>query len=306
MIVLMICTVYTSNAQQKSIRYEAGRKTLRSQQIERIDSLLKIDTIKSAGKVDSLIIRRTLSKRDSTITIEDNATLVKRDSTIKVDYLKIDTTFLGATTKLPSREELKLDPIDPKLHRRSFLRDTIKAGRVALMSFVPGLGQAYNRQFLKIPVIYGVMGGFIVGGINSSSKYNNYRKEWQRTVNLNLPQSQQDKAFGKMNNEGTIRTLYYSAAVATYLYQMADATFNYRGPTDHIRKATTLAMAFPGAGFIYTRTYWRLPVYYGGGALLASVLDYNNRYYQRYLTAYNALTDGDPTTQVDLIGRAHV
>ena len=51
------------------------------------------------------------------------------------------------------------------------------------------------------------------------------------------------------------------------------------------------------------QTYWRIPVYYGGFIALATVIDYNNRNYQRYKTAYNALTDGNPSTVDEFNGR---
>lgn len=221
-----------------------------------------------------------------------------RDSLIKID--SIDTAFLASKTVLAKGKDTVAKPVKRKWN---LTKDTIPAGQLTLLSLVPGVGQIYNRQYWKVPVFYGAIGGFIAGGIITSHSYDVARTEWQRTVDLNMPQYLRDKAQAKMENYGTARTALYAMAAATYLYQVADATFNYRGKTDHVRKATILAAVFPGAGFIYTRTYWRIPIYYGGFIVLGTVIDYNNRSYERYAAAYNALTDNDPTTSDEFNGR---
>ncbi len=183
-------------------------------------------------------------------------------------------------------------------------QDTIAAGKHTILSLVaPGFGQIYNRQPWKLPILYGGVGGFLTGGILFHNKYRTYKAEYQRTVDLRLPPDIQKRARTRMRNAGSGQTLMFAMAGATYLYSVADAVFNYRGPVDPVRKATTLAAIFPGMGFVYTKTYWRIPIYYGGFIALATVVDYNNRNYQRYKTAYNALTDGNPSTVDEFNGR---
>lgn len=209
----------------------------------------------------------------------------------------VDTSFLGSADRLPDTDTL----VDPDLlagkRRLRLQQDTISAGRHSLLSVVaPGFGQIYNRQTWKLPILYGGLGGFITGGVLFGKQHSKYTKEYDRTVNLRMPAEVQSRARDKMRRAGSGKTLMYGMAGATYLYFVADAVFNYRGPVDPIRKATTLAAVFPGMGFVYTKTYWRLPIYYGGFIALATVIDYNNRYYQRYKKAYDALTDGNPST----------
>lgn len=276
-------------AQQKVIRYEGGKRKTANEKTLPKDSLGRtIDSL--AVKLDSLTV-----KLDSL-----DLKLQKGDSLNQ--NIKIDTSFLAPTTKLTANKDTtKAEKVHKK--RFSFTKDTLPAGRLTLLSLIPGVGQVYNRQYWKVPVFYGLIGGFAAGGLITSKSYQKSKAEWQRTVDLKLPQAQQDYAQGKMERDGMTRTLFYAMAGATYLYQVADATFNYRGPVDHIRKATTLAAIFPGAGFIYTRTYWRLPIYYGGFLALATVVDYNSRSYQRYQRAYNAMTDNDPTTVDEFNGQ---
>ncbi len=52
------------------------------------------------------------------------------------------------------------------------------------------------------------------------------------------------------------------------------------------QKSLWLAFVFPGLGQIYNRSYWKLPIVYGGVMGLAYGIAWNNRYYQEYSQAY--------------------
>jgi len=56
-------------------------------------------------------------------------------------------------------------------------------------------------------------------------------------------------------------------------------------------KATMLAAAFPGAGQIYTRKYWKVPIVYGGFGGLGYAVSYNTKWYKTYTKAYQDFTD---------------
>lgn len=215
-------------------------------------------------------------------------------------YPAVDSAQLDATKRRLSAADSAL-LFKPKFR---ITQDTISAGRHTIFSLIaPGYGQIYNRQAWKLPILYGSVGGFLAGGFVFNSKYKDYKAEYQRTVDLRLPPDIQKRARTRMRNAGSGQTLMFAMAGASYLYFVADAVFNYRGPVDQVRKATTLAAIFPGMGFVYTKTYWRIPIYYGGFIALATVIDYNGRNYQRYKTAYNALTDGNPSTVDEFNGR---
>lgn len=51
-------------------------------------------------------------------------------------------------------------------------------------------------------------------------------------------------------------------------------------------KATWLALVIPGAGQIYNRKYWKLPIIYGGFAGCAYALTWNGNMYKDYMNAY--------------------
>ena len=62
-------------------------------------------------------------------------------------------------------------------------------------------------------------------------------------------------------------------------------------------KATWLALALPGAGQIYNRKYWKLPIVYGGFVGCAYALNWNNKMYKDYSQAYLDIMDDDPNTK---------
>lgn len=61
-------------------------------------------------------------------------------------------------------------------------------------------------------------------------------------------------------------------------------------------KAVWLATLFPGAGQIYNRKYWKLPIYYGGFVACTYALTWNSRMYKDYSQAYVDIMDSDPRT----------
>lgn len=250
--------------------------------------------------------------------VVDSAALHKADSLARVDSLfradslagKIDTTLLKGDPKKNIKKESKksreLEMLNGELAKRAqfkLTRDTISAGALVGLSVVPGLGQIYNKQYWKAPVFLLAGGAFLTGGLVTDSKYKSYKEQWQNAIDLSLPNEIVDPLTRKMRQAGSTRTIFYALAGATYLYQLADATYNYRGYQNPVRTATIMAALFPGAGFIYTKTYWRLPIYYGGFAVLATVVDYNARNYERYNRAYLAVADGDPGTKDEFNGR---
>ena len=63
------------------------------------------------------------------------------------------------------------------------------------------------------------------------------------------------------------------------------------------KRAMWLAIVLPGAGQIYNRKYWKLPIVYGGfiGCLYAAT--WNNQMYHDYEQAYMDIMDDNPQTQ---------
>ncbi|MDE5571271.1 MAG: hypothetical protein K2I86_04365, partial [Prevotella sp.] len=62
------------------------------------------------------------------------------------------------------------------------------------------------------------------------------------------------------------------------------------------QRALWLAMALPGAGQIYNRKYWKLPIIYGGFMGCIYALTWNDMMYKDYSQAYLDIMDDDPAT----------
>lgn len=67
--------------------------------------------------------------------------------------------------------------------------------------------------------------------------------------------------------------------------------------TPNPQRAMWLAMVLPGAGQIYNRKYWKLPIFYGGMMGCLYAMNWNNMMYKDYSQAYLDIMDDDPTTQ---------
>ena len=63
------------------------------------------------------------------------------------------------------------------------------------------------------------------------------------------------------------------------------------------KRAMWLAIVLPGAGQIYNRKYWKLPIIYGGFVGCAYAITWNNQMYHDYSQAYMDIMDNDPNTQ---------
>ncbi len=62
------------------------------------------------------------------------------------------------------------------------------------------------------------------------------------------------------------------------------------------QRALWLALVIPGAGQIYNRKYWKLPIIYGGFVGCVYALSWNNMMYKDYSQAYLDIMDSDPGT----------
>ena len=63
------------------------------------------------------------------------------------------------------------------------------------------------------------------------------------------------------------------------------------------KRAMWMALVLPGAGQIYNRKYWKLPIIYGGFVGCAYAITWNNQMYHDYSQAYLDIMDDDPNTQ---------
>ena len=65
-------------------------------------------------------------------------------------------------------------------------------------------------------------------------------------------------------------------------------------------KTLWLSLTFPGAGQIYNRKYWKLPIIYGGAVGVAYAITYYGGYYSEFKQGYLDYVDSDPNTNLHL------
>ena len=99
--------------------------------------------------------------------------------------------------KIGDSEEVVLDnvvkskPIDP-----------LAPSKAAFYSAVlPGLGQAYNKKYWKIPIVYAALGTGIYFYIDNKNEYNRYRDAYKRR----LAGFTDDEFYGNISNDALIR-----------------------------------------------------------------------------------------------------
>ena len=63
------------------------------------------------------------------------------------------------------------------------------------------------------------------------------------------------------------------------------------------KRALWLAIVLPGAGQIYNRKYWKIPIVYGGFLGCIYAMRWNNQMLHDYSQAYMDIMDDDPTTE---------
>lgn len=103
------------------------------------------------------------------------------------------------------------------------------ARRATVMSAIlPGLGQAYNRKYWKMPIIYAGMGGFAYMYINNNSEYTYYRDNlkaiYDEDPNTNNNTNYQDWQLQSLKDQyKKNRDLALIGFFAVYLLNIIDA-----------------------------------------------------------------------------------
>lgn len=78
--------------------------------------------------------------------------------------------------------------------------DPLTPAKAAFYSAIlPGLGQAYNKRYWKIPIVYGAIGVSMFYYLDSSKKYHQYRDAYKRRL-----EGYTDDAFNYLDNDRLI------------------------------------------------------------------------------------------------------
>ena len=95
---------------------------------------------------------------------------------ISILFFLLGTVSLFAQAKeetvLVVKDTSKLQEIDPLTPAKAAFYSAI----------LPGLGQAYNKKYWKIPLVYGAIGTSLYFYIDNNNKYRDYRNAYKRRL----------------------------------------------------------------------------------------------------------------------------
>lgn len=301
--------------------HRGKRQVIRKGMIEKPDSLREVrDSLRRVILKDSLLSARFAADtlRNATDSVRRQRVVdslvnqrLKSDSLrLKADSMAAKADSLGAKTdSLGMSPSEQLDSLTGRAVADSlaadttvlvpkrkgwFMSDSMSLSKVCWLSTViPGYGQIYNKQYWKLPVLYGLVGTGLAMYFHENKTYKPLKRAYNAYTGLSTDRTPElDALQNKMIRSNTRRQIYLGAAIASYIYFVGDAAVSYKtNDVSRVKKATTLACIFPGAGQIYNKSYWKVPFVVGGFASMVYCIDWNNRGYKRFKKAYNLLAD---------------
>ncbi|MBO4634697.1 MAG: hypothetical protein J5669_04935 [Bacteroidales bacterium] len=157
-------------------------------------------------------------------------------------------------------------------HKRTASLKTLTMGSFIFI----GGNQIYNRQYWKLPIIYGGIGAGIYGGVHFNNLYKNSG----------------DTRFQ------TYSTLSFVGAGMVLWGSIMDGAIQYKSDrSPDPARATVYSLLLPGMGQIYNGEFWKVPLYLG---LMAGSLNFvveNNMQYNRWKWIHNQATSDDPNVE---------
>ena len=88
-------------------------------------------------------------------------------------------------------------------------------------------------------------------------------------------------------------TVFLGIAVGAFAQAPIDSTARVHS----VRKATILSTLLPGAGQVYNRKYWKVPLVYAGLGATFYYINHNNNNYKKYNEALLRRYDSDSTNE---------
>jgi hypothetical protein len=95
-------------------------------------------------------------------------------------FFGFGTTFIFSQVKITSVQTTKKATKDTL---KSIDIDPLTPAKAAFYSAIlPGLGQAYNKKYWKIPIVYGAIGTSLYYYLDSKKKYDSFRDAYKRRL----------------------------------------------------------------------------------------------------------------------------
>jgi hypothetical protein len=297
LVALVAINDYTSAQEYNRSQLRGNVRSINQGGLVPIDSaaLLRAKA-EAAARRDSLYYNHIDSLGRLQNSLFDELSDEDRDSVRKVIATRLhkdSAIFSRGDSITPDGRRIRLNKNGEP--RKPFISDSMGLSKMCWLSLpLPGFGQIYNKQYWKLGVLYPVVGASIGMFAHENKQYKPLKKQYdQYLIDHGYMRTHElDEIQTKMIRHNTMQQIYAGVAIATYLYFIGDAAINYStNDVSHVKKATTLSTIFPGAGQVYNKSYWRVPIIIGGMASTIYTIDWNNRGYQRFKTAYSLKID---------------
>lgn len=150
-------------------------------------------------------------------------------------------------------------------HKNELKIGTMFAGSTVFV----GSSQIYNKQYWKLPIVYGGLAGTAGAGLY-------FRDRYAKTSD------------GKWK---TASTLCFVGTGLAYWGTLMDGVLSYEpAPYPLPGKATLFSVLVPGLGQAYNGEFWKIPIYWGGMIGAAHFWRLNEVNYQRFRRIYREAT----------------
>ena len=299
-LVVVVITCTASYAQEYSReRLRGNVRKVNSGALVPIDSAALLrERAAAAARRDSLYFNYLDSIAGGQLSNIDELSAESRDSLRAVIAARVhrDSVIRSRGDSIaPDGRRVRLNKHGEE--RKPFISDSMGLSKVCWLSLpLPGFGQIYNKQYWKLSILYPVVGASIGMFVHENKQYRPLKAEYgQYLVEHGYMRTPElDELQTRMIRHNTLQQIYAGVAIAAYIYFIGDAAVNYStNDVSQVKKATTLSTICPGAGQIYNKSYWRVPIVIGGLASTIYTIDWNNRGYQRFKTAYALRVDYD-------------
>lgn len=178
-------------------------------------------------------------------------------------------------------------------HKNEMKIGTMFAGSVVL----PGTAQIYNKDYWKLPIVYGGIGALAGTGGYYRHKYNltrNRYDKWSADKTLFEEKYNIEYPFEAplldTRSQKTSNILLAGAALV-YWGTLLDGVVCYESDTEpNPGRATLYSILFPGLGQIYNGEFFKIPIYWGGLLVSLHFLTNNNLNYRRFKRIHNEAT----------------
>ena len=183
-------------------------------------------------------------------------------------------------------------------HKHPIEIGTMFAGSVIM----PGTAQIYNKDYWKLPIIYGGIGALAGTG---GYKIHQYKKSKKALADFEAAKLAFENEYGKeyphqapvLNTKAkNMGTWLLAGAGLVYWGSLLDGVISYETDNDPLPgRATLYSALLPGLGQIYNGELFKVPIYWG--CLMGSVyfLTNNHTNYKRFKRIYgeSSLPDND-------------